>query len=138
MGSTKDKVKETEKVISEAKGINKTGIPVPAKAEEIAKKGQEFAKKVEEEAKKAPAPAKTTSIPSQDDKAQEKTHLDALLTNLDTLLSEGAVQQKKSMYEEAIAIYNRAAELASSKKPNFSVFKKVVTEKEAGIFVRIA
>jgi tetratricopeptide (TPR) repeat protein len=42
------------------------------------------------------------------------------------------------MYEEAIAIYNRAADLASSKKPNFSVFKKVLTEKEALIFVKIA
>jgi hypothetical protein len=42
------------------------------------------------------------------------------------------------MYEEAIAIYNRAADLLFSKKPSFNTFKKVVTEKEATVFVKMA
>jgi len=84
-------------------------IPIPAKAEEIAKKGQEVGKKAEE-AKKVetskPEAAKPVSvIPSTEEKAVEKPKLDALLTQLDKFLVDGQAQQKKSMFEEAIAIY---------------------------------
>jgi hypothetical protein len=41
--ATKDKAQEAEKIINEAKNLNTTGLPIPPRAEEIAKKGQEIA-----------------------------------------------------------------------------------------------
>lgn len=42
------------------------------------------------------------------------------------------------MYEEAVAIFTRAADLVSQKKPEYTHLKKVLIEKEAAIFSSIA
>ena len=42
------------------------------------------------------------------------------------------------MYEEAVVFYQKAADLASSKKPEFSHFKKNIIEKEAVIYSNIS
>jgi hypothetical protein len=42
------------------------------------------------------------------------------------------------MYEEAVVIYQKACDLISSKKPEFSELKKVLIEKEALAFGKIA
>jgi hypothetical protein len=42
------------------------------------------------------------------------------------------------MYEEAVAIYQKAVDLVANKKSAFSHYKKVLIEKEAIIFSHIA
>ena len=42
------------------------------------------------------------------------------------------------MYDEAVAIYTKATDLIAQKKPEFSTYKKNLTEKEAIIFSNIA
>jgi hypothetical protein len=44
----------------------------------------------------------------------------------------------KSMYEEAIAIYQKAADLISTRKLQFEHFKKVLIEQEATLFMKMA
>ena len=72
------------------------------------------------------------------EKDAEKAKVNAFVAQLDKIISEGAVQQKKSMYEEAVAIFQKAADLAASKKPEYHFFKKNVIEREAMIFSNIA
>jgi hypothetical protein len=83
--------------------------------------------------KEESAPAK-----SEETREEEKVRLGVLVTQIDTIIDEANIQHKKSLYEEAIAIYQKAADLISSKKPNFNHFKKSLTEKEALIFSSIA
>jgi len=60
------------------------------------------------------------------------------MAQVDKILEDGAAQQKKSMYEEAVAIYQKASDLLSSKKPEYTELKKVLTEREAIVFGKIA
>ena len=64
--------------------------------------------------------------------------MNAFVAQLDKIISEGAVQQKKSMYEEAVAIFQKAADLAASKKPEYHFFKKNIIERDPMIFSNIA
>ena len=60
------------------------------------------------------------------------------MKQIDKLVDEGDKEQKKSMYEEAVGHYIKAAELIGSKKIEYTHFKKNLTEKEAVIFSNIA
>ncbi len=57
-----------------------------------------------------------------------------MLNQVDKILEDGQAQQKKSMFEEAIAIYTKASDLIAAKKDSFSHLKKALTLKEANIF----
>ncbi len=54
------------------------------------------------------------------------------------MIDEGDKEQKKSMYEEAVAHYLKAVDLIAAKKPDFTHLKKTLIEKEALIFSSIA
>lgn len=82
-----------------------------------------------------PEPAKSDATK---EKEAERAKLDLLLVQIDKLVTDGNAQLKKSMYEEAVAIFTRAADLVSHKKPEYAHLKKVLIEKEAAIFSSIA
>ena len=60
------------------------------------------------------------------------------MVKVDKIVDEGSAQLKKSMYDEAVAIFMKAADLIAKEKPNFSGLKKNLTEKEASIFLNIS
>lgn len=111
MNATKAKAQEAERILNEAKGVKTTGLPVPARSEEIAKKGQEVIKKQEEAAAAAkkveeakpkvvespkpvekPAEKKPEPVAPSGNSDQEKVKLDKLLSDLDKTIAEGAAK----------------------------------------------
>jgi hypothetical protein len=84
--------------------------------------------------KEEPKPASSTP----GDKDSEKKKLEELMKQIDKLVEEGDKEQKKSMYEEAVAHYLKANDLIAAKKGDFTHFKKNLIEKEALIFSSIA
>ena len=109
----------------------------PEQKKEVQKPAEE--KKIEHAAKSATEVKKPVDQPKESDasKDQEKAKLDVLMKQVDKIIEEGAVQQKKSMYDEAVAIYTKAADLLALKKPEYSHLKKHLIEKEASIFGQI-
>ena len=54
------------------------------------------------------------------------------------MVDQGASEQKKSMYEEAVSHYLKAVDLIQSKKSEYIHYKKNLTEKEALIYSQVA
>ena len=102
----------------------------PEQKKEVQKPAEE--KKVDH-AKSVTEVKKPVDQPKESDasKDQERAKLDVLMKQVDKIIEEGAVQQKKSMYDEAVAIYTKAADLLALKKPEYSHLKKHLIEKEA-------
>ena len=57
---------------------------------------------------------------------------------VDKLVAEGEKQQKKAMYDEAVTVYQKAGEMLSAKKSEFTTYKKNLTEREALVYMAIA
>ena len=81
-------------------------------------------------------PSPPTTAPT--DKDSEKKKLDELMKHVNKLVEEGDKEQKKSMYEEAVAQYLKAVDHITAKKAEYTHYKKNLIEKEALIFSSIA
>jgi tetratricopeptide (TPR) repeat protein len=57
-----------------------------------------------------------------------------LIKKIEALRDKGKIEHKKGLYDDAIKIYQDAADLAEKNHSDFKFFKKDIIQREAGIF----
>ena len=84
-------------------------------------------------------PLQPQEPPAQElEQEREREALVALFAQIDALKEEAQAEYKKGMYEGAVAVYERAAQLAAEQRDAFRHFKRDLVQKEASLFSNMA
>ncbi|CDW85227.1 rna polymerase ii-associated protein 3 isoform 2 [Stylonychia lemnae] len=90
-------------------------------------------KSVEEQKKEAPK-----EDPEVKAKADEKIRLEKLIKEIDQIKEEASAEYKRGMYDDAVKVFEKAADLAEKNLSQYKYYKKDIIEREATIFNNIA